>query len=257
MKASQARPHRDRSPLGRPCHFPQSDAAKPSPRPTHPPAPSPKAAVTAADGSQLLPPTKFGQALHRLEPETPLVHPCSFPRLGLAEHPSEHSPQRIPATPRSQTQQSPLGRSMTPLPIRAQEAPPTFPCGLPQSDPTKPRRNSPTHTHPILATCPNQALSSPQTLPPIRSPPTRPQPPHWPDSPGTGTWPGSEAPPPRPGSVPPSPAPARSRCLANRAQLGSRPFPVRRGPDARAARSASPEPDRARRKPEQSRSASG
>lgn len=65
--------------------------------------------------------------------------------------------------PRSQTQQSPPSRSLTPLPIRAQQAPaPNFSLRPPPTRSNQvPPKKPPIHTHPILAMSPNQIPSSP------------------------------------------------------------------------------------------------
>lgn len=107
-------------------------------------------------------------------------------------------PQRIPSPPRSQTQQSPLALSLTPLPIRTkQPSPLNFQGCLPQVRPNQaPPKQTPTHT---------RSSRRPPTIPPIRAPPARPQPPHWPASRGTRTCPGAEAPPLEISSAPPPP----------------------------------------------------
>lgn len=125
--------------------------------------------------------------------------------------------------------------------------------------PTRPNQNpaeiSP-HTHPILATFPNQALRSPQTLPPdpLRPDPSRPTGPIL-EAPGSGL-----APRPHPLSPARFPLPPpRPVLVASRMgpKPGSRPFPVRRGPDGRAARGADPEPGGGQHKPGPSRSGFG
>ena len=122
--------------------------------------------------------------------KTSSSEPCSSP-VRPGQIPSRHFPQMHPATPRSQSQQSPLGRSLTPLPIKAQNRrPQLFNAASHSQTQPSPAETDP-HTHPILATSPNQALSSPHTLPqsdPLQPDPSRPSGPIF-AAPGPGPAP--------------------------------------------------------------------
>lgn len=80
--------------------------------------------------------------------------PADSPQSGRAEPPLGHSPQRI--------QKSPLGRSLTSLPIRAPKSPQLSNAASPkETQPSPTEEHPPPRTHPILATSPNQMISSP------------------------------------------------------------------------------------------------
>lgn len=122
-----------------------------------------------------------------------------------------------PATPRSQSQQSPPWAEVSAPPYQGPNRRPNFSTRPPTVRPTKPLRNRPpTHT-PDPRDVPNQALSSPHTRFPNQTLSPDPQPPQWLWYRGARTWPGSEAPPPKPG-LSPIIRPGHSRCLSNWAQ---------------------------------------
>ena len=128
----------DRRPLDGSLSLPQSGLAKPPPQRSNPPPQS--AALTPADGSLLLPPIKFDQASHHLEPKTLFVRSLRLPTIRPGRTPpgafpptdpsdaSQSDPEK-PSRPKSEalslsgSNKQPPNFSVRPPPVRPNHAP--------------------------------------------------------------------------------------------------------------------------------------